>query len=165
MIHKSIENKVRTAVFAGSFNPFTLGHMSVLKRGLEIFDKVIVMVGRNANKHPGSALDNTHVRELAELLNGFGNRVEVVECAGLVAPEAKKLGAIALLRGVRSVADFEYERNMADVNREIAGLDTVLLTSEPCYGAISSSIVRELESYGYDTSRFLPTSPEKKSDK
>lgn len=76
-----------------------------------------------------------------------------------MAPEAKALGAVALLRGVRSVADFEYERNMADINRDISGIETVILTAEPRYGAISSSIVRELRSYGYDVTPFLPASP------
>jgi len=156
MIRKFHENKVRTAVFAGSFNPFTVGHLSILRRGLTIFDKVIVMLGRNANKQPQSDPVTERAAHLSRTLSSFGDAVEVRICDRLVALEAKELGATALLRGVRSVADFEYERNMADINREIAGIETVILTAEPSYGAISSSVVRELSSYGYDISRFLP---------
>ncbi len=156
MTRKFPESAGRTAVFAGSFDPFTLGHLSILRRGLTLFDKVIVMIGRNVNKAAEAAKAAERAAQLAETLADFGERVEVTVCDGLVAPEAIRLGATALLRGVRSVADFEYERNMADVNREIAGIETVILTAEPAYGAISSSIVRELASYGYDISRFIP---------
>lgn len=159
MTHRFHEAGQRTAVFAGSFNPFTVGHLSILKRGLEIFDKVIVMIGHNASKKDDSENAEKRVEELNRLLAPFGERTEVRICSGLVAPEAKALGAVALLRGVRSVADFEYERNMADINRDISGIETVILTAEPRYGAISSSIVRELRSYGYDVTSFLPSSP------
>lgn len=156
MTRKFPETKERIAVFAGSFNPFTLGHLSILRRGLTIFDKVIIMIGRNINKPDEAEEASARAALLSRTLADFGDRVEVRTCDGLVAPEAVRLGATALLRGVRSVADFEYERNMADVNREIAGIETVILTAEPAYGAISSSVVRELESYGYDISGFIP---------
>lgn len=144
----------RTAVMAGSFNPFTLGHLSILRRGLRLFDRVIIFIGRNAAK-PAEETD-ARVATLRELLAPLGAFVEVQACSGLVAQEARKAGAVALLRGVRSVADYEYERNMADVNRMISGIETVLLTAEPELSAVSSSTVRELASYGMDVSQFVP---------
>ncbi|MCM1348497.1 MAG: pantetheine-phosphate adenylyltransferase [Firmicutes bacterium] len=153
--HKSACGRI--AVMAGSFNPFTTGHLSILGRGLALFDKVVVMIGHNASKSQVSSSVEARVEILKELLSPLAPRVEVVICSGLVAVEAQKMGACALLRGVRSVADFEYERNMADVNRVISGLETVLLAAEPELAAISSSIVRELNSYGMETTRFLAT--------
>ena len=98
MTHRFPEAGQRTAVFAGSFNPFTVGHLSILKRGLEIFDKVIVMIGHNASKKDDSENAEKRVEELSRLLAPFGERTEVRICSGLVAPEAKALGAVALLR-------------------------------------------------------------------
>jgi len=142
---------------AGSFNPFTLGHLSILKRGLEIFDKIVVMVGVNAAKPDEKDKATARVSELSSLLSPLGERVEVMAGNGLTAMDAKRLGATALLRGVRSVTDFEYERNMAEVNHTISGLDTVILIAEPQLASISSSVVRELQSYGHDISAFIPS--------
>ena len=157
MTHKYPDTSApRIAVMAGSFNPFTLGHLSILKRGLDLFDKIIIMVGINASKAKVTDTDRL-ISGLIELLKPLSPRVEVVTCTGLTAIEAKKMGATALLRGVRSVADFEYERNMADINHSISGLDTVILMARPELAAVSSSVVRELESYGLDVSKFLPS--------
>lgn len=147
----------RTAVMAGSFDPFTVGHLSVLLRGLNIFDRIIIMIGRNADKSEAAMRADRRAEELTATLEPLGDAVEVTTCEGLVAVAAREAGACALLRGVRSVADYEYERNMADVNRLLAGIDTVMLFAEPQQAALSSSLVRELASYGYDTSRFTPT--------
>ena len=114
------------------------------------------MVGINASKAKVTDTDRL-ISGLIELLKPLSPRVEVVTCTGLTAIEAKKMGATALLRGVRSVADFEYERNMADINHSISGLDTVILMARPELAAVSSSVVRELESYGLDVSKFLPS--------
>lgn len=145
----------RRAVFAGSFNPFTLGHLSVLRRGLELFDYVTVVIGINDSKSEAEADTARRVAEV-EAAVGALERVGVMAWSGLTADAAKRCGARWLLRGVRSVADFEYERNMADVNRMISGLETVILFAEPELAAVSSSVVRELQHYGYDTARFLP---------
>lgn len=154
MIPKSHDGK-RRAVFAGSFNPFTLGHLSVLQRGLELFDHVTVVIGINDSK-PDAEADSA--RRVAEVRAAVGpsERVDVMAWSGLTADAAKQCGARWLLRGVRSVADFEYERNMADVNRMISGLETVILFALPELAAVSSSIVRELQRYGYDTAPLLP---------
>lgn len=157
MTHRSPEENPspRIAVMAGSFNPFTVGHLSVLTRGLKIFSRIIILIGRNASKPAEAAA--TRADELRRLLAPLAPQVDVRLCTGLVAREAADAGATALLRGVRSVADYEYERNMADINRLISGLETVLLFAEPAHAAISSSIVRELSSYGVDVSAMLPS--------
>lgn len=144
----------RIAIFAGTFNPFTVGHKDIVDRGLELFDRIILAVGINTSK----ATDNgpsaqERVEFLAEVYAGEP-RVTPVAWAGLTADLARVTGARFLLRGVRSVADFEYERNMADINRSIAGLETVLLTARPEYSAISSSMVRELEHFGADVTPY-----------
>ena len=84
------------------------------------------------------------------------SRVEVRSYSGLTMDFAREVGATVLLRGVRNIKDFEYERELADVNRQIGGIDTVLLMSEPGYASVSSSVVRELMSYGKDVSKLLP---------
>lgn len=142
----------RTALYAGSFNPFTKGHLSILRRGLELFDRVVVMIGVNAGK-PAAGVD---AAGLAERLAALGlENVEVMEWSGLTVDAAREVGARWLLRGVRSVADYEYERNLADINRKISGIDTVILFAEPSLSMISSSMVRELSHYGHDVSEFV----------
>jgi pantetheine-phosphate adenylyltransferase len=144
----------KTALFAGTFDPYTVGHHSIVVRALGMFDKIIVAVGRNVGK---SHLHDTEER-VEKIKNLYANepRVEVASYEGLTTDFAKEQGACCLLRGIRSVKDFEYERDLADLNRMISGIETVLLISEPQYAAISSSAVRELISYGKDVSKFLP---------
>ncbi len=150
---KSTSNTPRTAVFGGSFNPFTIGHASIVERGLALFDRIVIAVGVNAKKAAGDAeararaIRNIYANEL---------RVSVVVWDGLMVDLARREGADFMLRGVRSVADFEYERNMADINRRLSGVETVLLFALPEHGAISSSVVRELAGYGTDISTFIP---------
>lgn len=144
----------KIALFAGTFAPYTVGHHSIAKRALAMFDKIIIAVGHNSKK------DSTG--DVAERVKSIARtyadepRIEVAAYEGLTADFAKERGACCLLRGVRSVKDFEYERDLADLNREISGLETVILPCEPQYAAISSSAVRELMSYGKDVSKFLP---------
>ena len=145
----------KTAFFAGSFNPFTVGHASVVDRALALFDRVVVGIGVNAAK-PGSADSARERAEAVRRVYAGEPRVEVTVYTGLTVDACREAGAGFLLRGVRTVADFEYERGIADLNREISGLETVILFSLPGHGAVSSSAVRELASYGVDVSRFLP---------
>lgn len=149
MTRRSPETE-RTALYAGSFSPFTVGHLSVLRRALEMFDRVVVCVGVNCAK----ASCRPDIEELRRKLSPLGN-VEVMEWDGLTVDAAEAAGARWLLRGVRSVADFEYERNLADINRRISGLDTVVLFAEPELSMVSSSMVRELQRFGRDVSDLI----------
>ena len=144
----------KIALFAGTFAPYTVGHHSIATRALAMFDKIIIAVGYNSKK--GSQGDTAERVESIARIYADEPRIEVVAYEGLTADFAKERGACCLLRGVRSVKDFEYERDLADLNREISGLETVILPCEPQYAAISSSAVRELMSYGKDASKFLP---------
>ena len=150
----------RVALFPGSFHPFTIGHLDILERGLAIFDRVIIVVGCNRNK-PSADAENA-LEAIRRLTAGIP-RADAMIWDGLTADAAKLTGARFLLRGARSAADFEYERNMADVNAMISpGLETVILPARPSLAPLSSSMVRELSSFGYDVTQFLPS--EKTSD-
>lgn len=143
-----------TAFFAGSFDPFTIGHKSIVDRALPLFDRVIVAIGRNTAKKPWMPLDE----RVAAISRVYANepRVSVVTYDGLTAEAARTYGATALLRGVRSVADFETERTLADVNRNLSGLESVLLYTLPELASVSSSLVRELAAFGAPYTHLLP---------
>lgn len=142
------------ALFPGSFDPYTIGHYSIVERALPLFDKIVIAVGVNRNKQ--SLMSEEKRVEAIRSLYESNDKVEVISYDGLTVDAAKKYGARFLLRGVRQVADFEYERNLAEVNRNISGLETILLYTLPEYAHISSSIVRELASYGKDVVNLLP---------
>ena len=144
----------KTALFAGSFDPYTVGHHALVERALNMFDRVVVAVGYNSEKG-GAATVEERVAAIAAVYCG-NSRVEVRSYSGLTMDFAREVGADVLLRGVRNIKDFEYERELADVNKQIGGIDTVLLVSEPGYSSVSSSVVRELMRYGKDVSDLLP---------
>ena len=144
----------KIAFFPGSFDPFTLGHLSVVRRALSLFDKIVVAIGVNENKR---SLYTPQQREaMLQRLFAEEPRVEVFVYERLTVDAAKKCGATAILRGVRSIADFEYEKNIADLNRDLSGIETVLLFTEPAYAHITSTAVRELIRYGQSVGRFVP---------
>lgn len=149
----------RIALLAGTFNPFTLGHASIVERGLRLFDRIIIAVGLNRAKADldPSLAENAGQRaaDIASIYAG-NDRVTVIVSDRLTVDTARQYGAKFLLRGVRSVRDFEYERDMADLNHTLAGLETVLLYAEPQYAALSSSAVRDIAAYGHDVTQFLP---------
>ena len=144
-----------TALFAGSFNPLTIGHESIVKRTLCFADEVVIAIGiNNAKENP-----KTETEERILTIRSYFTdepRVTVLAYEGLTVDFARQVQADVMVRGVRSVKDFEYEREMADVNRKISGMETILLFSEPELSAVSSSIVRELKAHGKDISKFLP---------
>ncbi|MDE5745924.1 MAG: pantetheine-phosphate adenylyltransferase [Paramuribaculum sp.] len=144
----------RIAIFPGSFDPFTKGHLDIVERGLKLFDKIVIAVGVNSSKI-GVTPATERIRFISDAIASLKN-VEVIEYTGLTVDAAKACDACAILRGIRSVADFEYERNLADLNRSISGVDTVMLCADPTLAALSSSAVRELRSYGHDVTPFLP---------
>lgn len=144
----------RIAIFPGSFDPYTIGHASIVDRALPLFDKIVVAIGVNRNKR-SFLTEEQRIRMIADLYDDEP-KVEVISYDGLTVDAARECGARFLLRGVRMIQDFEYEKNLAEVNRSISGLETVLLYTLPEYGHISSSIVRELISYGRDVSALLP---------
>lgn len=144
----------RVALFPGSFNPFTRGHASVVERGLALFDRIVVAVGVNPSKTSAETVEE-RLQTIRRVYAGQP-RVSVVAYEGLTVDATREAGADFILRGVRSVRDFEYERDMADINRRLSGVETVLLYSLPELEAVSSSVVRELEHFGADISEFLP---------
>lgn len=147
----------RIALFAGSFDPFTVGHHSIVERGLEIFDEIIIGIGINAQKRGWMPVAER--RAAIEKLYRGEPRVKVIEFDCLTAEAARRNGARFLLRGVRSTADFEYERTLADINRNISGIESVLIYALPCFASVSSSVVRELASYGADITPYIPQPP------
>lgn len=144
-----------TAVFPGSFDPFTVGHDAIVRRALPLFDRIIIGVGVNVRKQYLYSADK-RVEDIARLY-AAEPKVEVKAYSGLLVDFARQEGARFIVKGVRSVKDFEYEREQADINLRIGGLDTLLLFSEPQYQSVSSSMVRELLHFGRDVSEFLPT--------
>lgn len=144
----------KIAIFPGSFDPFTVGHDSIVRRGLPLFDEIVIGVGINDKKRP---LYPTQQRvEFISELYADEPRIKVVSYEDLTIDLAQRIGAQFILRGLRSVKDFEYERDVAAMNKKLGGVETVLLLTEPQHAAISSSVVRELISYGRDVTRFLP---------
>ncbi len=145
---------MRTVIFPGSFNPFTIGHADIVERALHLFERVVVAIGYNEQK--GNKADIEDRLNTVRSLYAQESRVEVISYSGLTVDAAKQCGATAILRSVRSVKDYEYELQMADVNRQLTGIDTVVLFARPELASISSSVVRELQHFGQDITRFLP---------
>ena len=145
---------MRTAIFPGTFDPFTIGHDALVRRALSLVDNIYIAIGINTGKRTMLSLEERMERITALYKDEL--RIHVVSYDGLTTDFAQSIGAKFIIRGVRSAIDFEYERNIADVNRMLTGIDTVLLISEPQYAAISSSMVRELAHFGKDISPYLP---------
>ena len=148
------EKMERCALFAGSFDPFTIGHYSLVKRALPMFDKITIGIGINSGKKSMFPVEE-RVKAIEKAFAGE-ERIEVKVYDCLTMDFAKEIGADVLLRGVRTTKDFEYEREIADINLKLGGIETVLLISEPEYASVSSSVVRELITYGKDVSELLP---------
>lgn len=144
----------RLALFPGSFDPFTKGHADIVTRALALFDEIIVAVGYNEQK-PGWMPVKERVEKIRKIY-ADEPRVKVESYTGLTVEFAKEKGVNAIVRGVRTVADFEYELQMADVNKQLTGIETVLLPASPQFASLSSSVVRELAHFGQDISAFLP---------
>lgn len=144
----------RIAIFPGSFDPFTVGHASVVRRALPLFDKIVIAVGINEAKKTLWPVE----KRMEEIRKVYVNepKIDVQSYKTLTIDFAKTVGARFILRGLRSVRDFEYERDIAEMNSRISGIETVLLFTEHQYACISSSAVRELMAFGKDVSDYLP---------
>ena len=144
----------RIALFPGTFDPFTLGHQSLVKRVLTCADAVVIAIGINEKKQTYYTLEQRV--SAIRALYAEEPRVKVITYSGLTVDVAQQERASFILRGVRSVIDFEYEKAIADVNRQLTGIETLLLFTEPAYAHISSSVVRELLHFGKDVAAVLP---------
>lgn len=142
------------AIFPGTFDPFTIGHESIVRRALTFVDEVIIAIGINEQKH---SLFPIEKRE--QMIRDYyidEPRVKVMSYSNLTVDFAREVGANLIIRGIRTVKDFEYEETIADINRKLTGIETIFLFTEPDLASISSSIVRELMKYGKDITQFLP---------
>ena len=144
----------RIALFPGTFDPFTIGHKSLVERGLTCVDEIVIAIGINEKKKTYYTLEQRI--EAINRLYADEPRVRVISYSGLTVDVAQREKARFILRGIRSVVDFEYEKSIADVNRQLTGIETLLLFTEPAYAHISSSVVRELLHFGKDVSQFIP---------
>ncbi len=145
---------MKIALFPGSFAPFTKGHHDIVKRGVQLFDRVVIGIGRNTSKQTTQTVEE-RCENIAALF-ADEPRVSVRIYDTLTVDFAKEIGAQFILRGVRNATDFEYEQQIAYVNKRLTGVETVLLFSDAELATISSSLVRELQAFGKDVSEFLP---------
>lgn len=146
---------MKTALFPGSFDPFTLGHQAIVEDGLKIFDRIVIGIGSNSEK--GGLLTVGNRKRLIEDLYGNDARVRVAIYSELTGEFCRQIEADFLLRGMRNTVDYEYERNMMVVNQMLfPEITTVLLFTPPKYVAISSSIIREIIQFGGDPKELMP---------
>ena len=142
------------AIFPGTFDPFTIGHESIVRRALTFTDEVIIAIGINEQKH---SLFPVAKRE--QMIRDYYKdepRVKVMSYSNLTVDFAHEVGANTIIRGIRTIKDFEYEETIADINRKLTGIETIFLFTEPDLASISSSIVRELMKYNKEVTQFLP---------
>ena len=144
----------RKAIFPGTFDPFTIGHYSLVKRSLELVDEIVIAIGVNDTKKTYFSLDKRI--DMIRSLYKDDSRIVVGTYDSLTVDYAKETGSNFIIRGIRSVNDFEYEKTIADMNRNISGIETIVLFTEPELTHISSTIVRELLRFGHDVSQFIP---------
>lgn len=142
------------AIFPGTFDPFTVGHASIVRRALTFVDEIVIAIGVNDSKHTYCPVDKR--KEMIQEYYKNESRVHVASYSNLTTDYARQIGANLIIRGIRTVKDFEYEETIADINRKLSGIETVLLFTEPELTCVSSTIVRELNRYGKDVSQFLP---------
>jgi pantetheine-phosphate adenylyltransferase len=146
---------MKKAIFPGSFDPITLGHVDIIYRGLELFDEIIIAVGVNADKKYLFSLDERRAF-IAHLFAGQA-KIKVISYEGLTADLCKKEGAQYILRGLRNTTDFEFEKAIAQANAKLQNIETILLFSKPEHAYISSSIVRDVMRNQGDYSFMVPS--------
>jgi pantetheine-phosphate adenylyltransferase len=145
----------KICLFPGTFDPITLGHVDIIRRSLPLFDKIVVGIGSNTSKSPMFSTEQ-RLEWIKQLFAGE-EKVEAAVYTGLTVHYCQSIGAQFILRGIRYVADFEYEKTIADANRAMDdSIETIFLTCEPKYTSIASTIVRDILRNGGDASAFLP---------
>ena len=142
------------AIFPGTFDPFTIGHESIVRRALTFTDEVIIAIGINEQKHSLFPVEKRE--QMIRDLYKDEPRVKVMSYSNLTVDFAHEVGANTIIRGIRTIKDFEYEETIADINRKLTGIETIFLFTEPDLASISSSIVRELMKYNKEVTQFLP---------
>jgi len=146
---------MRICLFPGSFDPVTKGHIDIIQRSVSLFDKLVIGVGINSNKQPMFTTEQ-RVSWISTIFKN-DSRIEVAAYEGLTVDFCKKIGAQYILRGVRYVSDFEYEKAIADMNRMLEGsVETIFLTCAPEYSTISSTLVRDVIRNGGNVTKFVP---------
>ena len=143
-----------TGIFTGSFDPFTIGHDDIVRRALPLFDRIVIGIGVNEQKKYAQSTEE-RIENISRLY-AREPKIEVKAYGDLTVDFAKREGAHYIIKGVRSMKDFEYEREQAEINRRIGNVETLLLFADPQLASISSSMVRELMHFGRDVSEFLP---------
>jgi len=146
---------IKRAIFPGTFDPFTIGHQSLVERALQLVDELIISIGINQNKKNYFPIEKR--KEAIDKLYQDNPKVKVMTYESSTVEFAQSVGARFIMRGIRTVNDFEYEKNIADVNRQLTGIETFILFTEPKHTHISSAIVRELLRLNIDISDFIPT--------
>ncbi|MCF8301636.1 MAG: pantetheine-phosphate adenylyltransferase [Bacteroidales bacterium] len=145
----------KIAVFPGSFDPITKGHESIVKRAAPLFDEIIIAIGKNTNKREFFSLEK-RIKWIEKVFKDFPH-IRVEQYTGLTVDFCKQVGATYILRGLRTSADFEYERSIGQTNKKIyPKIETIFLLTTPEHTAINSTVVREVLSYGGDVSQFIP---------
>ena len=141
------------ALFAGSFDPFTVGHLDIAMRALNLFGNLVIAIGDNEGKKCMWTV-NERIHALKEKFHAYPN-IEIYEYKGLTVDFARNINADFIVRGVRNIIDFEFEKNLADVNKKISGIETIILISDPSVAFVSSSMVKELIHNGFDASAYM----------
>lgn len=146
---------MKIALFPGSFDPVTVAHVDILQRSVSLFDKVIIGVGANSTKQPMLSLD-TRIKILESVFT-YESKIEVRSYEGLTVDFCKKIQAQYMIRGIRTVSDFEYEKAIAQMNHELdPSIESIFILSNPGYSSISSTIVRDILRHKGDISKFVP---------
>lgn len=145
----------RICLFPGTFDPVTLGHVDIIERAVKLFDKLVIGVGINSSKQPMFSVEQrtTWIQEIFS----HDDRIEVSSYSGLTVDYCREINAGFILRGIRYVSDFEYEKAIADMNRMlVADIETIFLTCSPLYSTISSTLVRDVIRNGGNAGMFMP---------
>lgn len=146
---------MRIALFPGTFDPITLGHVDVIRRAIPLFDKIVIGVGLNSSKQPMFSVEQ-RLNWINQIFRDT-DQVEAHAYEGLTIGYCEQINARFILRGIRYVSDFEYEKGIADMNRMLSKqIETVFLTSSPEYSTVSSTLVRDVIRYNGDVRQFLP---------